>query len=80
MNVEPIEALDLEKLVGEKDFADRVFQWLKTKDETLETLFRLKFYGDATFDEIGEIMGLPVSTIKTRYYAALKSMRKEFEQ
>lgn len=79
LDVEPMEALDLEKLVTDKAFAEQILQWLQTQDETLETLMRLKFYGEKTFDEIAKVLDLPVSTVKTRYYAALKVARKEFK-
>ncbi len=78
LEIDPMESLDLEKLVTDKTFAEQVLLWLQTQDETLETLMRLKFYGDKTFDEIAEVLNLPVSTVKTRYYAALKAARKEF--
>ena len=78
IDVEPMEKLDLEKLVTDKAFAEQILLWLQTQDETLETLIRLKIYGEKTFDEIAEVLNLPVSTVKTRYYAALKATRKEF--
>ncbi len=78
MEVDPMESLDLEKRVTDKNFAEQILLWLQTQDETLEVLMRLKFYGDKTFDEIAEVLNLPVSTVKTRYYAALKAARKEF--
>lgn len=78
IDVEPMEKLDLEKLVTDKAFAEQILLWLQTQDETLEVLMRLKFYGEKTFDEIAEVLSLPMSTVKTRYYAALKAARKEF--
>ena len=78
IDVEPLETLDLEKLVTDKAFAEQILRWLKHQDEALETLIRLRVYGEKTFDEIAEVLNLPVSTVKTRYYTTLKAVRKEF--
>ena len=43
----------------------------------LEELFRLKFYGGYTFEEIVHILEIAPSTVKTKYYAALKFVRKD---
>lgn len=40
----------------------------------------MKIYQDMTFDEISEIVGDPVSTVKSRLYKALKSMGSELRR
>ena len=78
LEFEPKSGEDVEKQVTDQDFVRHVFAWLAMQDGALEEIFRLKFFGDATFDEIGEILELPSATVKTRYYAAIKAARKEF--
>jgi RNA polymerase sigma-70 factor (ECF subfamily) len=40
----------------------------------------MKEYEDLKFHEIAEILGIPVSTVKTRLYTGLTYMRKRLEQ
>lgn len=45
-------------------------------DDT-QSILRLRFYGEKSFPEIAEILSLPEGTVKTRYYAAIRTLRKE---
>lgn len=69
---------DVERFAANREMVGEIFRWLRNRDRTLEEIFRLKFYGEYTFEEIGNILALSVSTVKTKYYAALKTLRKEF--
>ncbi len=46
----------------------------KLPKEQVEVI-QLKIYGECTFDEIAEIMKIPESTAKTRFYAGLDKLR-----
>lgn len=48
-------------------------------DAHSQQIIRLKLFGDYTLKEIAVIEAIPLSTAKTRYYAALKRIRKEME-
>ncbi|MDE5777819.1 MAG: RNA polymerase sigma factor [Lachnospiraceae bacterium] len=61
------------------ELARQIFIILREEDMILEELFRLKFYSECTFTEIAEILNLPESTVKTKYYTTLKKLRKELE-
>ncbi len=39
-------------------------------------IIKLRFFGGLTFAEIGHVMGMPVSTLKSREEAALRRIRK----
>ena len=41
-------------------------------------IFQLKVFEDLTFEKIAERMNLPEATVKTKFYAAQKLIRKEF--
>lgn len=69
---------DLEHTVTDRQLASAVFSYLQQSDRILEEIFQLKFYGDYTFAQIGEILEIPESTVKTKYYSALKQIRKQF--
>jgi len=43
------------------------------------TVVVLRFFEDLTLDDIAEVTGLPLSTVKTRLYKSLKMLRLELE-
>ncbi len=45
----------------------------------VQQVLRLKLFGDYKLQEIAEMEEMPLSTVKTRYYTALKWLRKEME-
>lgn len=46
--------------------------------EPERTILILYFFEKATFKEISEVLNMPMSTIKTRYYNILEKLRIEF--
>ena len=46
--------------------------------EPERTILVLYFFENATFKEISEVLNMPESTIKTKYYNILKKLRIEF--
>lgn len=69
---------DLEREVTDKELVERIFEYLHTQDTCLEKIFRLKFYGEYTFSQIGQALGIPESTVKTKYYTAIKNIKNNF--
>lgn len=69
---------NVEHRITDREMVAQIFRYLRDKDRMLEEIFRLKFYGEYTFEEIGAILSLPVSTVKTKYYGAREALRKEF--
>ena len=65
-----------EDLFEIKEDANRALDILKTFNTNIQQIVRLKIFGDMTFSEIGAVLELPESTIKTRYYTAVKNIRK----
>lgn len=57
----------------------RLQQYVNSLDVTTQHIFRLKFFGDCTFARIGELLSMPESTVKSKYYRLLAMLRKEFE-
>lgn len=70
---------DMEQRIVDSELARQVFIKLAKEDVIIEELFRLRFYGEYTFSELAKILTLSESTVKTKYYTALKKLRKEFE-
>lgn len=48
--------------------------------EETQSILRLRFYGEKNFREIAEILKLPEGTVKTKYYTAIRFLRKEAQR
>jgi RNA polymerase sigma-70 factor (ECF subfamily) len=57
---------------------DRVMQYVNALPAEPQQIFRMKFYGDYTFAEIAELLSMPESSVKSKYYRLLNTLRKEF--
>src|SRR5215217_8870234 len=72
---EPSESI--EDLVARKDLARLVEQAMACLPEDQRTAIVLKEYHGLTFQEIAELIGCPLSTVKTRLYQGLTVLRRE---
>ena len=72
---EPSESI--EDLVARKDMAERVEQAMTRLPEEQRTAIVLKEYHGLTFQEIADLQGCPLSTVKTRLYQGLTVLRRE---
>lgn len=50
---------------------------LERLNEDQKVVVELKFFQDCTFEEISQILGTPLSTIKSRFYAALALLKSQ---
>ncbi|MBU5444055.1 RNA polymerase sigma factor [Paenibacillus sp. MSJ-34] len=62
-----------------EDF-ERIASLVNRLDAGSQQIIRLKLFGEYTLQEIAASESLPLSTVKTRYYAALKWIRKKLEE
>jgi RNA polymerase sigma-70 factor (ECF subfamily) len=72
---EPSESI--EELVARKDLARAVERVMALLPEEQRTAIVLKEYHGLTFQEIAELVGCPLSTVKTRLYQGLTVVRRE---
>jgi RNA polymerase sigma-70 factor (ECF subfamily) len=72
---EPAESI--EDLVARKDLGRLVEKAMKLLPEEQRTAIVLKEYHGLTFQEIAELVGCPLSTVKTRLYQGLIVLRRE---
>jgi len=72
---EPSESI--EDLVARKDLSRLVEQAMALLPEEQRTAIVLKEYHGLTFQEIAELVGCPLSTVKTRLYQGLIVLRRE---
>lgn len=45
-----------------------------------QEIFRLKIFLESTFIEIGQVLKIPESTVKTKYYSIIKKVKNEFNK
>ena len=58
----------------------RLQQHITELPDEIQSILRLRFYAEKSFREIAEILSLPEGTVKTKYYAAIRALRKEAEE
>lgn len=73
--VEPSESI--EDLVARRDLTRRVERLMGDLPEEQRTAIVLKEYHGLTFQEIADLVGCPLSTVKTRLYQGLTVLRRE---
>jgi RNA polymerase sigma-70 factor (ECF subfamily) len=67
----------IENLVVRKDLARAVERAMAALPEEQRTAIVLKEYHGLTFQEIADLVGCPLSTVKTRLYQGLTVLRRE---
>ena len=74
----PVEAI--EDLVARHDMSRLVDKAMRLLSEEQRTAVVLKEYQGLTFQEIADLLGCPLSTVKTRLYQGLTMLRRELER
>ncbi|MCC7417451.1 MAG: sigma-70 family RNA polymerase sigma factor [Acidobacteria bacterium] len=72
---EPSESI--EDLVARRDLTHAVERAMALLPEEQRTAIILKEYHELTFQEIADLVGCPLSTVKTRLYQGLSVLRRE---
>ncbi|MEJ9282105.1 RNA polymerase sigma factor [Ureibacillus thermosphaericus] len=62
-----------------KEDYEKVTQLINHLETSSQQILRLRLFAEYTFREIATMVMLPESTVKTKYYAALKQLRKRLE-
>jgi RNA polymerase sigma-70 factor (ECF subfamily) len=74
----PVESI--EDLVTRKDLSRRVEKAMGALSDDQRTAIVLKEYEGLTFQEISDLLGVPLSTVKTRLYQGLTVLRRELQK
>jgi RNA polymerase sigma-70 factor (ECF subfamily) len=77
-NTGPSESI--EDLVARRELSAIVEQAMTQLSEEQRTAIILKEYHGMTFQEIADLQGCPLSTVKTRLYQGLAQLRRHLEQ
>lgn len=74
----PVESI--ETLVNRREMGRAVQEAMRHLPEEQRTAIILKEYHGLTFQEIADLQGCPLSTVKTRLYQGLSVLRRQLEQ
>ncbi len=74
-SAEPAESI--EDLVARRDLTRAVERAMERLPEEQRLVIVLKEYHGMTFQEIADVVGCPLSTVKTRLYQGLTVLRRE---
>jgi RNA polymerase sigma-70 factor, ECF subfamily len=74
----PVESI--EELVARREMSRAVAQAMKELPDEQRTAIILKEYHGLTFQEIADLQGCPLSTVKTRLYQGLSVLRRHLDQ
>lgn len=69
---------DIEHEVVNKEAYEKIDKFLSKEAESDRKIFYLKAEEGYTFDEVSSMTGVTKATVKNRYYAMIRRMRKEF--
>jgi RNA polymerase sigma-70 factor, ECF subfamily len=75
---QPVESV--EELVARKELSEVVAEAMELLPEEQRTAIILKEYHGMTFQEIADLQGCPLSTVKTRLYQGLTVLRRHLEK
>jgi len=76
----PVETVDPEQNVLRRDLEDKVgkaLQRLRPKDKEI---IILQHFQDYSYQEIADLLGIPIGTVMSRLYGARQAMRRELER
>jgi RNA polymerase sigma-70 factor (ECF subfamily) len=59
---------------------EKIVSIVNRLDVSAQQIFRLKLFTDYTFLEISNVLGIPESTVKTKYYSMIKKIKRKFEE
>jgi RNA polymerase sigma-70 factor (ECF subfamily) len=74
----PVESI--EDLVARRELSAIVEKAMSELSEEQRTAIILKEYHGMTFQEIADLQGCPLSTVKTRLYQGLSQLRRHLER
>jgi len=70
----------VEELVARREMSDAVAKAMAELPEEQRSAILLKEYHGLTFQEIADMLGCPLSTVKTRLYQGLSVLRRRLER
>lgn len=75
--IEIRDSKDIEEEAIQKEHIKEIIEIVNNLTSNYQYIFRLKVFGEMTFKEIGFVLQISESTVKTRYYKIIKSIKQE---
>lgn len=66
-----------ENLSMKQEESERVQQAMESLDRRHRTVLALRYFDDLSYDEIAQVLEIPLGTVKSRLNIAVKALRKE---
>ncbi len=63
----------------DRELLERIEQYVSGLDPAVQSVFRLRLYGERSFEEIAAVLGQSVPAVKSQYYRLLGRIREEFD-
>jgi RNA polymerase sigma-70 factor (ECF subfamily) len=73
----PADAVSPERAVLAKERVKEIYKVLETLSYNQRSIFLMKFSEELSVDEISEILGMAVNTVRTHLHRALKAIRSQ---
>ena len=70
--------IDYLQICAEQQLLSEIECYVSAFQTDIQQIFRLHIYGGQTFQEISILIGIPESSVKSKYYRLIKQIRKEF--
>lgn len=71
---------DIDKIIAQKDINERVLKCLSKLPPKYKIVIHLFYYEGLQYREISDILEIPLGTVQTHLFRALKSLRKEVRE
>lgn len=71
------DSINIEKELIQKEKIQEILEVVNRFESNIQQIFRLKVFGEMTFNEISKLLSLSESTVKTKYYSSIKKLKKE---
>lgn len=65
--------------IHDRDLLERIEGYVSGLSPSLQTVFRLRLYGEQSFGEIAAALGQSEAAVKSQYYRLLGQIREEFD-
>ena len=70
-------SLSPEELLIKKEESKKVWRALRSLDKRHRTVLALRYFDDLCYDEIAQVLKIPLGTVKSRLSSAIEALRKE---
>lgn len=68
-----------EKGLELKEDVSEILEIVNTFNTNLQQIFRMRIFGELTFNEIAVLLDMSEASVKTRYYSIIRKVKKELE-